>query len=81
MGIEPYGLLLGALIFAGGSLYDLFGRRLMFLGGVGLFAAASIGCGFASNIQQLVLARRDQGRGSCLPGAGQPIDHQRMFRL
>src|SRR5437899_9841932 len=48
--VESYGLFLGALILVGGSLGDLFGRRRMFLVGVGIFAAASIACGFASNI-------------------------------
>ena len=69
--VESYGLFLGALILAGGSLGDLFGRRLMFLGGVGIFAAASIGCGFASNIQQLVIARSIQGVGAAflVPGS------------
>src|ERR1700730_9188578 len=46
--VESYGLFLGALILVGGSLGDLFGRRLMFLVGVGTFAASSIACGFAS---------------------------------
>jgi MFS family permease len=43
--VESYALFLGALILLVGSLGDLFGRRLMFLVGVGLFAAASIACG------------------------------------
>ena len=69
--VESYGLFLGALILAGGSLGDLFGRRLMFLWGVGIFAAASIGCGFASSIQQLVIARSIQGVGAAflVPGS------------
>jgi EmrB/QacA subfamily drug resistance transporter len=69
--VESYGLFLGALILVGGSLGDLFGRRLMFLVGVGIFAAASIACGFASNIQQLVIARSVQGLGAAflVPGS------------
>src|ERR1700726_3206752 len=69
--VESYGLFLGALILAGGSLGDLFGRRLMFLVGVGIFATASIGCGFASNIQQLIIARSVQGVGAAflVPGS------------
>jgi EmrB/QacA subfamily drug resistance transporter len=69
--VESYGLFLGALILVGGSLGDLFGRRLMFLCGVGIFMAASIGCGFASNVQQLVLARSVQGVGAAflVPGS------------
>src|SRR6266576_1795734 len=62
--VESYGLLLGALILVGGSLGDLFGRRSMFLVGVGVFAAASIACGSASSIQQLVIARSAQGLGA-----------------
>jgi len=69
--VESYALFLGALILLGGSLGDLFGRRLMFLVGVGLFAAASVACGFASNIQQLVMARSVQGTGAAflVPGS------------
>jgi EmrB/QacA subfamily drug resistance transporter len=69
--VESYGLFLGALILVGGSLGDLFGRRLMFLVGVGIFAIASIACGLASNIQQLVIARSVQGVGAAflVPGS------------
>src|SRR6202050_2611962 len=69
--VESYGLFLGALILVGGSLGDLFGRRSMFLLGVGMFAAASIACGVASNIQQLVIARSVQGIGAAflVPGS------------
>jgi EmrB/QacA subfamily drug resistance transporter len=69
--VESYGLLLGALILVGGSLGDLFGRRSMFLVGVGIFATASIACGFASNIQQLIIARSVQGLGAAflVPGS------------
>ena len=69
--VESYGLFLGALILVGGSLGDLVGRRLMFLVGVGIFAAASIACGLALNIQQLVIARSVQGVGAALlvPGS------------
>src|ERR1700723_363709 len=55
--VESYGLFLGALILVGGSLGDVFGRRRMFLIGVGIFAAASITCGLSSSIQDLVIAR------------------------
>src|ERR1700683_3028967 len=69
--VESYGLFLGALILVGGSLGDLFGRRLMFLIGVGVFASASVACGLASNIQQLVIARSAQGIGAAflVPGS------------
>ncbi len=69
--VESYGLFLGALILVGGSIGDLFGRRLMFLIGVGIFAAASIACGCATSIQQLVIARSAQGIGAAflVPGS------------
>jgi EmrB/QacA subfamily drug resistance transporter len=69
--VESYGLFLAALILVGGSLGDLFGRRLVFLMGVALFAAASAACGVASNIQQLVIARSVQGIGAAflVPGS------------
>ena len=69
--VESYGLLLAALILAGGSLGDLLGRRLIFLSGVTLFALASLACGVASNIQYLIIARSLQGVGGALlvPGS------------
>src|SRR5881398_785462 len=62
--IESYGLFLSALILVGGALGDALGRRLMFLVGVGLFAAASIACGFSSNIKYLIVGRSVQGIGA-----------------
>src|SRR6202167_2507294 len=69
--VESFGLFLGALILVGGSLGDLLGRRLVFLIGVGIFAAASVACGLASSIQQLVIARSVQGVGAAflVPGS------------
>src|SRR5438309_9543072 len=48
--VESYGLFLGALILAGGSLGDVFGRRLIFLVGVSVFAIASVVGGVAGSI-------------------------------
>jgi EmrB/QacA subfamily drug resistance transporter len=69
--VESYGLFLGALILVGGSLGDLYGRRRMFLAGVIVFAAASVACGLAPNIRELVLARAVQGLGAAflVPGS------------
>ncbi len=69
--VESYGLFLGALILVGGSLGDLFGRRLMFVVGVAIFAVASAGCAVASDIHQLIIARSIQGVGAALlvPGS------------
>src|SRR6266446_10623482 len=69
--VESYGLFLAALILAGGSLGDLFGRRLVFMVGVAIFAVASLACGVALNIHQLIVARSIQGVGAALlvPGS------------
>jgi len=69
--VESYGLFLSALILTGGALGDSYGRRLMFLSGVGLFTAASIGCGLSSSIAQLIVARSIQGVGAAflVPGS------------
>src|SRR5881398_3868659 len=62
--VEAYGLFLSALILVGGALGDTFGRRLMFLLGVGLFAASSVACGFSSSIEQLIVGRSIQAIGA-----------------
>ncbi len=69
--VEGYGLLLSALLLVGGALGDIFGRRVVFLLGTALFAAASIGCGISSTISQLILARCAQGIGAAalVPGS------------
>ena len=69
--VESYGLFLAALILVGGSFGDLFGRRLIFVMGVTIFALASAGCGCAFNIHQLIIARSIQGVGAALlvPGS------------
>jgi EmrB/QacA subfamily drug resistance transporter len=69
--VESYGIFLSALILAGGALGDLFGRRRIFLIGVGVFALASIACGLSSSISQLITARSVQGVGAALlvPGS------------
>ena len=69
--VESYGLFLGALILVGGSLGDLFGQRRVYVVGVAIFSVASAGCGFASNIHQLIVARSIQGIGAALlvPGS------------
>ena len=64
--VESYGLFLAALILVGGSLGDLFGRRRIFVAGVAIFAVASAGCGVASNIHHLIIARSAQGVGAAL---------------
>jgi EmrB/QacA subfamily drug resistance transporter len=69
--VESYSLFLSALLLVGGSLSDRYGRRLIFCMGVTLFALASVWCGLAQTIGQLVAARAVQGVGGALlvPGS------------
>lgn len=69
--VEAYALFLAALLLTGGSLGDHFGRKRIYIIGVSLFALASIWCGLAPNINQLILARAAQGIGGALlvPGS------------
>jgi EmrB/QacA subfamily drug resistance transporter len=69
--VNSYTLMLGALILAGGSAGDRFGRRRVFTLGAATFTAASISCGLAPNATVLVGARAVQGIGGALlvPGS------------
>lgn len=68
--VEGYSLFLAALILIGGSLGDLFGRRLVFGGGIALFALASLACAVAPNVDVLIGARCVQGAGGALAMPG-----------
>nr|WP_218170679.1 MDR family MFS transporter [Pseudomonas gingeri] len=47
-----------------GKLGDLYGRRKLMLFGMGLFTLASLFCGMAQSMEQLVIARIIQGIGA-----------------
>ena len=69
--VEAYSLFLSALLLVGGSLGDLYGRRLVFAAGVAVFALASAWCGLVPDVGQLIIARGAQGVGAALlvPGS------------
>jgi len=69
--VEGYTLFLAALLLFGGALGDRFGRKKIYAIGVALFALASVWCGLAPSIQQLIVARAAQGAGGALlvPGS------------
>src|SRR5438876_4657337 len=69
--VEAYALLLAALLLLGGSLGDHLGRKRIYAIGISLFALASIWCGLAPTINQLILGRAAQGIGGALlvPGS------------
>src|SRR4029453_7307735 len=78
--VTSYTLTLAALILLGGSLGDRYGRRRVFLIGVVWFAAASLLCGLAQDVGQLVAARALQGGGGGLLTPGSLALIQSSFR-
>lgn len=64
--VEAYALFLSALLLVGGALGDRLGARRVFVAGVALFAAASVWCGLAPGIGQLIAARALQGVGGAM---------------
>ena len=69
--VEGYLLTLTALLLVSGALGDGWGRKRVFLAGLALFTVASVACGLAQTIGQLIAARAVQGIGGALlvPGS------------
>jgi EmrB/QacA subfamily drug resistance transporter len=69
--LNGYLLTLASLILLGGSLGDRYGRRRVFVLGVGLFTLASLLCAIAPSAELLIFARALQGIGGALltPGS------------
>jgi len=61
-----YSAAYGVLLLNGARLGDLYGRRRVFLIGMGLFTAASTLCGLAPTPAWLIAARALQGAGAAL---------------
>lgn len=64
--VEAYALFLSALLLVGGALGDRLGLRKVFVTGVVLFAVASVWCGLAPGIEQLIAGRALQGVGGAM---------------
>lgn len=64
--IDAYVLVFGGLLILGGRAGDIFGRRRMFLIGIGLFAIASLAGGLATSQALLISARAVQGIGAAI---------------
>jgi EmrB/QacA subfamily drug resistance transporter len=78
--LTGYLLALASLILLGGALGDRYGRRRIFVIGTVWFAAASLLCGAAPDIQVLVAARVLQGIGAALLTPGSLAILQASFR-
>lgn len=75
-----YLLSLASLILLGGSLGDRYGRRRIFVFGVGWFTVGSLICGIAQDPLQLIIARVLQGVGAALLTPGSLAMIQGAFR-
>jgi MFS transporter, DHA2 family, methylenomycin A resistance protein len=64
--VSAYALSLAALIPAGGSLGDHFGRKRVFMTGVALFMLASVGCALSVSGGMLIGFRVIQGIGGAV---------------
>jgi EmrB/QacA subfamily drug resistance transporter len=67
--VNAYMLFFGGFLLLGGRLGDLYGHRRVFIGGIALFTAASLGAGLSSSQEALVIARAAQGLGGALASA------------
>ena len=63
--VNAYLLTFGGFLLLGGRLSDLYGRRRLFLIGLGLFTS-SLACGLAGSQEFLVAARAVQGFGGAI---------------
>ncbi len=64
--VDAYLIAFGSFLMLAGRLGDLLGRKKIFLGGVGLFTAASVGCALATSQGWLIAARFVQGVGGAV---------------
>ena len=64
--VNAYTLSFAVLLLTGAALGDRFGRRRMFVLGLGLFVVASTACALSPGIGWLIAARAVQGGGAAL---------------
>jgi EmrB/QacA subfamily drug resistance transporter len=78
--LNGYLLTLASLILLGGSLGDRYGRRRIFVLGVGVFTVASLLCAVAPSVEFLIGARLLQGIGGALLTPGSLAIIEASFR-
>ena len=64
--VAGYGLAFAAFLITAGRLGDLFGRRRVYMVGLGLFTLTSLACGLAPSPTALVIARVAQGASAAI---------------
>jgi DHA2 family methylenomycin A resistance protein-like MFS transporter len=68
--ISGYVLMIGVLPMGMGRLGDLWGQRVVYLGGLVVFSIASLACGLAQSITALIFCRVLQGIGAAIMTPG-----------
>ena len=64
--VDAYTLALASVVLTAGALADRLGRKRMFIGGLGVFTVASLGCALAQDIVFLNTMRAIQGVGAAV---------------
>ncbi len=64
--VDAYSLTLAAFLLTAGVVGDIYGRRLVFAAGLGVFSVASLLCGVSSSSLMLNLCRGIQGVGGAI---------------
>lgn len=64
--IDSYAMALAGMLLVGGSLGDRFGRKRLFVLGLALFLAGSIGAAFSGSVSLLIAFRAVMGVGAAL---------------
>ena len=66
--VAGYGLTFGGLLLVASRVADRWGRRRVFVLGTGLFVLSSAACGFAPDVDTLLVARLVQGAAAAAIG-------------
>lgn len=64
--VDAYALVFAALLLSGGYIGDRWGAKRAYLGGIVLFALASLACGLSPDVPLLIAGRMLQGLGAAV---------------
>jgi EmrB/QacA subfamily drug resistance transporter len=64
--VNAYTLTFAVFLLTGAALGDRFGRRRLFVIGLGIFTAASVAAALAPSVEALIIARAAQGLGGAI---------------
>lgn len=64
--VDAYALVFAALLLTGGHIGDRWGAKRIYIGGIVLFAFASLACGLSPNAPLLIAGRMLQGVGAAV---------------